>query len=414
MARMHEARNRLVLSIEEAVSRGARIMKGILENTNVNGGGDVGFFWHTGEVMRRINSRPVSSFFRSMAAAGVCLCGLAEAGAAQQAPADSGIPTLHAYADLVQVPTLVLGTDFRPLPKVDERSFRISFDGGPRFAVTHARIEGDDPLSVAILLDPTVVDSKNADEAIASLVPLSLHPEDTVSIYAMDCELLGAPQGLTDAAGLKRSVDLVLRSSEEHGDRENKRKCQNPVQLFDALADLVQAQSTAPGRRIILVVTDGVDRGSRNSWDPLRHFAQTKGVTIFGLVKPPEFMDEKRLARAEQPFNAVSESSGGLVLYFASGGYLKEQFVKAIKLTRGRYILEFPRPLSSADGMHNIEVTIARTEAFIRPAGASFPTLKPSSAENPNTIGLDPTGRPQVGKVKPIADRETSSPTHPH
>src|SRR5450631_3194961 len=114
--------------------------------------------------MRSGKLRSVSSFVWSLAA--VCVCSVAGAGgAAAQAPEDATVPTLHAYADLVQVPTLVLSTiDFRPATWVDQRKFSVSFDGGPKFHVTHARLEGDDPLSVAILLDVNRANPKVADQ----------------------------------------------------------------------------------------------------------------------------------------------------------------------------------------------------------------------------------------------------------
>src|ERR1700761_5389946 len=66
---------------------------------------------------------------------------------------NSGSFTLHAYTNLVQIPTLVLGKDLTQLPRIDEGRFFVSLDGGRKLRVTHARLEGDDPIALTILLD---------------------------------------------------------------------------------------------------------------------------------------------------------------------------------------------------------------------------------------------------------------------
>ena len=58
--------------------------------------------------------------------------------------------------------------------------FRLSLDSGPTFQPTHVRMEGDDPISMAILIDTMVPKSellpKNHDRAdpyfMALLVPI--------------------------------------------------------------------------------------------------------------------------------------------------------------------------------------------------------------------------------------------------
>jgi len=99
--------------------------------------------------------------------------------AAQQQPAsqDEPIRTLHVYADLVQVPTLVLGRNHESISPIAEQRFAVSIDYGPWFRVTHARKEGNDPISLSILLDTSGAAADllpKIDDAIAALAPSSL------------------------------------------------------------------------------------------------------------------------------------------------------------------------------------------------------------------------------------------------
>ena len=329
-----------------------------------------------------------------------CVWGLLYAcSVAAQTPENASSPTLHVYTNLVQVPTLVLGLNHKPIARIDERKFFVSLDEGRKFRVTHARLEENDPISLAILMDlsqssPSIL--AWANQAIARLVPLSLHAKDEVSIYALDCQLIHpADQATTDAATLKQQVDLVLQKSESRNQIDAERRCQNPSYLWDSLAIIAQTLSNRPGRRVILAVTDGVDRGSRNSWNALRYFAQTRSVAIFGLVQPADL----KFRPGEDLFNSVCQLSGGMVLP-TSANDLAKQLAWAVKLVRGRYIVEFPRPVTTVGGHHLLDVTISRGPAFIRPAGAQVPTDDPAILNDPTTIPADLSRTPQLGNRK--------------
>ena len=329
-----------------------------------------------------------------------CVSGLTCAcSVAAQTSENASSPTLRVYTDLVQIPTLVLGHDRKPIAPIDERRFFVSLDGGRRLRATHARLEGDDPISLTILMDLSQSNPKvilGADQAIASLVPLSLHAHDEVLIYALNCELIHpTDQGATDAAALKRQVDLVLRQSQSLDQRDTKRRCQNPPNLWDSLAAIVQTLSKQPGRRVILAVTDGVDRGSRNSWNALLDFAQTRSVAIFGLVQTADL----RHTQNETLFDDLCQLSGGILLP-TSAEDLGKQLAWAVMLIRGRYIVEFPRPVTTVGAHHSLDVTISGRHAFIRAAGAEVPVYDPAILNDPKTIPPDLSRTPQLGNRK--------------
>jgi hypothetical protein len=84
---------------------------------------------------------------------------------------------------------------------------------------------------------------------------------------------------------------------------------------------------------------------------------------------------------------------------------LAERLKGFIRLVRGRYIVEFPHPLDTAGGMHGMEITIEKTEAFIRPAGISIPLDDPAILNDPNTVPQNPGDAPQLGKRKVLMPR---------
>ncbi len=203
-------------------------------------------------------------------------------------PKDGTVPTLHVYTNLIQIPTLVLWQTREPVKKpIDASKFSVSIDSGPWFRATHVRQEGEDPISLSILLDLSGDTAKlmpKIGDALASLAPLSLHARDRVSIYGLSCgSITSIHEVPAGSETLKRSVDMALdpwmkRKSDKHAV-----KCKEGVGLWDGLALVAVRMMDAPGRRVILVVSDGKEEGSKHPWSEVTEFAQDAGIAVFGL-----------------------------------------------------------------------------------------------------------------------------------
>jgi hypothetical protein len=326
-------------------------------------------------------------------------------------PQDEPIHTLHVYTNLIQMPTLVLGPYREQIKKpIAESRFSVSIDSGPWFRATHVRLEGDDPISLSILLDvggdATELIPKIGD-AIASLAPLSLHPKDHISIYALDCSLVRSwNNGPAETVGLRAGVDDALESWTLRRQKKHGPNCRQSVHLWDALAYLVGESYKLPGRRVILVVSDGKDKGSGYSWNDVRLYAQVTAVAVFGLTSTPQYgtSDNRRFLQrgGESPFPALCELSGGMVLSTSTRS-LEETLRRFMAMLRERYIVEFPRPANSTAGSHDIRVTIAKGEGnFIRSSGISVPLPNAAVLKDPTTVPSDPSLTPEQGSRPPM------------
>ena len=370
--------------------------------------------------------RPVgrgAEFLLILAAVTAALSGTALMAQVVSPAADGGVPTLHVYTNLVQVPTLVLTMNQDLIDKpIAENRFSVSIDSGRWFRVTHVRREGDDPVSLSILLD---VSGDAADlmpkmeDALGKLVPSSLHWRDRVSVYALDCTLRRA---LDDAPAnnllLKTAVGAALEPWKQHKRNRPGKGCELKGHLWDGLGSVAVALSELPGRRVILVVTDGRDTGSRNSWDAVRYFAQTKGIAIFALNFTPASLGIESIGRGrggyltsggsssgvEKPLISVCELSGGVVMRMSERTDLSKSLERFVTMLRERYIVEFPRPGNSTAGEHGLEVKIDKgVYIMIRPSGVSMPLPDPALATDPTTIQVGPSQTPEEGKRKVVS-----------
>jgi hypothetical protein len=307
--------------------------------------------------------------------------------------------TLHVYVNLLQIPTLVLSPSLSPLPPIDLDKFNISLDAGPRFHPTHIRLEGDDPIDLAILLDLSG-DAYNLQSAlthsIQAFAEQSLQPYDHVSIYAVDCVFVGTRNDIPATQGdqIAQALDTAISYPRLHGAGETAPHCTNSIHLWNAIGTIAESLSTMPGRRVILVVSNGRDQKSPVHWNDLRSYAASRSITIFGLYPVPDLLKHPGsfhfLLGTEDPFNQICQLTGGLVL-FTSPSEVSKNLKHTIDLVRGRYILEFPKPDAGDRGEHNIVVTLKKIDAFIRPAGISYPPADPSIASDPTTLPPPPS-----------------------
>lgn len=315
-----------------------------------------------------------------------------------QATKDGSTPTLHVYADLVEVPVLVMGPGWSLLPQIASNRFRVSLGGGPLYRVQHVRLEGDDPIALGILLDLRGGQDfllKKMGVALGRLAPGSLRAQDRVSMYGLDC---GLERSLDDVPatqqGLEHGVEVLLNARRARKSLGGKLACPDRQHLWDSLAVVASEISHEHGRRVVLAVTDGYDKGSRNRANDVREYAQVRSVTIFGLADAPIGIPWQ--SQVEAPFDGVCQLSGGMVMRTDSVR-LNSQLMRFLQMVRGRYILQFPRPYNATSGAYSLDVKIDHSEAWIRPAGISVPLEAPSVMADPTTVHEDPSSTPVQG-----------------
>jgi hypothetical protein len=306
--------------------------------------------------------------------------------------------TLHVYDRLVQLPTLVLSPDHEPLPPLEATNFNVSLDGGPRFHPSSIRLEGDDPLSLAIFLD--LSGSQNdllytLGPSLADWLTHSLRPNDRITIYAGDCTLIRSGKNLSpDAAIVRADLQAALQVQQIHNPKNHSR-CETFMPLRDFLFAIMRDLSTAPGRRVVIAIASGADDNSRLDWKRLRTATASDAVTVFGFGIPRPFT-----SGPAPDFNAFCEESGGLYLTTTTRK-APQDLNKVTDFIRGRYILEFPTPFNPTTGTHVVDVSLHRIEAFIRPSTVTVPLADPAIDKDANTIPTDTSKQPRIGNHRP-------------
>ena len=388
----------------------------------------VGDFWHTFGMARFVEQlgrgpSVAQSMRFSICALGFLAVWVGWGLRAQDVPIpkDGTVLTFHVYMNLIQIPTLVLWPTREPINKpIDAGKFSISIDSGPWFPATHVRQEGEDPISLSILLDLSGDTAKlmpKIGDALASLAPLSLRARDRVSIYGLSCgSIMSIHEVPAASERLKKSVELALEPWMQRKKDKHAVKCEEGVGLWDGLALVSVRMTDSPGRRVILVVTDGNEKGSKHTWSEVTEFAQDAGIAVFGLSYSVDAaigdmtLPSRRAGGTYRQmglgspdvsqFISLCEMSGGIVTRMDERRWsLQETLQRFVQMVRQRYIVEFPRPSNSTAGKHDLQVKVGKDEYLIQPSGVSVPIPDPALMSDPTTV---PSHTPEQGPRKPV------------
>jgi hypothetical protein len=311
--------------------------------------------------------------------------------------------TLHVYANLIQVPTLVLTPQLALIHSLTREQFSISLDDGPRFHPTKMRMEGDDPIEFALLMDASG-DQEDLLTTFArsfgKLVPKYLHANDHLSVFAVDCKLVRTFDGVPDNPdAVREGIEAALHAPTLH---EGKRRsaCYDTLPLWSSVSRVTRLLSNLQGRRVILLISDGHDGASALKLADASNYAGSLGVAIFamrGATADYEFSHSRGAIssdpftrRPERALDLLTQANGGLN-QMVRAGELSSHLQDLFTLLRNRYILEFPRPNKGDAGLHTLLVTVPGFEPIVLPTGYATPVPDPKLADDPTTVPSAPS-----------------------
>jgi Ca-activated chloride channel family protein len=198
------------------------------------------------------------------------------------------------------------------------------------------------PVSVALLLDTTgsMQAALPALKNAAMKLMNDLRMGDSVAVYSFNSSVTELQPFTTDLSAAKRAV---LRT-----------QALGETALYDALARVSRDLAGRPGKKVIVVFTDGNDNSSTLTTDTAILRAKATGVPVYTIAQGealqyPAFV--KQLAE-------VSKSTGGESFVIHDPNEIGVVFEKVSEeLTHG-YLLTFAPPPAQDHAFHAIDLTI--------------------------------------------------------
>jgi Ca-activated chloride channel homolog len=255
-------------------------------------------------------------------------------------------PTIATGINLVEVYATVTGRDGRLLTGLDAADFAVAEEGIPQ--TISAFTAGDFPLSVAIALDRSFSMAgarlARSKEAARTFIE-ALRPADEVMVLAIGSEVQTITPPVPAPAAAATRWDAI--------------DAWGSTPLYDAAIVALEAVRSRTGRRALLLLSDGADRGSQATAADLVTRARESGVLVYPVA-----------IGAERPalFGELAAVTGGRSFFVDDPNRLESQLAELARELRSQYLIGYTPSRSAGDGprWRSIHVTVSRRDARVR------------------------------------------------
>ena len=234
--------------------------------------------------------------------------------------------------EVVQVTATVMddrGKYVRGLPRL---GFHIAEDGR-RQTISHFYSENV-PLDLVVAVDISssmrlaLPKMKRAVADFLAAVP----PQDSVTLLGFNEDVFTISQKSADAADRLKAIETLT--------------AWGSTVLYDAIARGVDILRLRPGRKALVVFTDGEDQGSRLTIDEVERTLQGSDLTLY-MIGQGMGITSLPLKKVMQ---RLSDPTGGRALSTGSIDELHESFDELLEELSNQYVLGYQSTNSARDG----------------------------------------------------------------
>jgi Ca-activated chloride channel family protein len=251
----------------------------------------------------------------------------------------------------VPVYVTVLDDGGRLVPHLEVEDFEL-YDNGKRQNITYFDNKTA-PINVVTMLDTsgsmTLILDRVKDAAEQFLIRML--PADTGRVGAFNDKIEFHPE-----EEFTSDRDLLIRSLRELDFGYDTR-------LWDAVDESIRRLEPVPGRRVILVFTDGQDTMSRRDLDDVMQFAREKEVMVYAIGIETEISPaggRPIRSRPDRGLKKLAEETGGGFYLLKNEDELGPTFTRVAQELHAQYVLGFT-PASLDGRVHSLQVKVRKS-----------------------------------------------------
>jgi len=233
--------------------------------------------------------------------------------------------------EVVQV-TAVVTDRGRFVGGLERQAFRLFEDGVPQ-TIGHFSAEGS-PLEIVVAIDVSesmtqaMPQLKNSVKKFLS----ALGPEDSVTVAAFNDNMFTLTRRETSVIQRTRAIDRLT--------------AWGGTALYDVIIRGVQQLSKQPGRRVLVVFSDGDDRTSHATIHAVEQAVRANDATLF-MVALGRGVKEAQL---KSGIERLVDLSGGRALFVERSDQLDVPFAEILEELSHQYILGYESKNAKRDG----------------------------------------------------------------
>jgi Ca-activated chloride channel family protein len=266
-------------------------------------------------------------------------------------------PSDQVDVTLQQVPMSVVGGGDRA-PQLPELTL---LDNGQPRHIEQLVPASDQPLYVILLIDysESMLEELPVVKAAAKqFAQRLLRPQDRIAVVGFNQRLFWLTGWTNDFNAAAATVDRVRPEGETH--------------LYDTAIEMLYELQKQPGRHALVVLTDGVDQGSKFKLEHLTHYARYAGVPVYPIIKNKMlsrmmrfgigYVEARRLA-------AIARDTGATYFIIQRENELPGVYAKLAQELRQQYQLVFYSDAAAADSWHLLRVESSARQQLRIPNG---------------------------------------------
>jgi Ca-activated chloride channel family protein len=282
---------------------------------------------------------------------------------------------------------------------LEKADFEVSDNGVPQQISIFER-QTDQPLSVAVLIDnsgSTAKDLRYETDSVTRFLRVLLkegNPLDAVALYSFNWEIVKQNNFTRNVPSIEHSLRLL--------------KGEAGTALYDAILLASRDIEDRPGRKVLVIVTDGGDTVSHADFQRAAEAAQLADAVIYPVLVVPIVNDAGRNTGGENALSTLAERTGGRVFQPSLGAALDQTFDQIIHDLRTQYLLAFyPKnvPLTK-ERFHTLNISLHDPNLQVKARNGYYGEAQSASSQGRGDSGPDSDS---VRKRKPPAPQPSKT-----
>jgi Ca-activated chloride channel family protein len=244
--------------------------------------------------------------------------------------------------EVVQV-TAVVSDHGRFLKGLPQPAFRVSEDGVPQ-KITHFSAEGSQlELVIAVDVSESMTLAMPQLKSAVKRFLAALGPKDQVTLTAFNDNLFTLTRRETSPEQRQRAVDRLAPWG--------------GTALYDVIVRGLQQLSRQPGRRVLVVFSDGDDRTSHATLESVEQAVRASDATLFMVA----LGQGVRNATIRSGIERLVDLSGGRALFVERSDRLDQPFAEILEELANQYLIGYESTNTKRDGSWR-EITVELPE----------------------------------------------------
>jgi Ca-activated chloride channel family protein len=179
--------------------------------------------------------------------------------------------------------------------------------------------------------------------------------------------------------------------------------------MYDAISLAAGQLDGRPGRRVMVIITDGGDTSSRTTFHQALEEAQRIDAVIYGVIVMPIKADAGRNVGGENALKTLAANTGGATYVQFGDVDLNQAFDEILRNLRTQYLIGYypPEHTSVTERFRPVEIKVSRPEATVLARNGYFVPDRASRRNPKERISI--RGRPSPPKPDPKIKSRTGT-----